>query len=217
MIERIDLLLALGEELDHATDGLGGVDRVQRREDEVARLGSLEGGLRGLGVAELADHDRVRVLAERPAQRLAEALGVEPDLALVDDRLLVGVEDLERVLDRHDVRAPRPVDVVEHRREGRRLARACRAGDEDEPAVLIGQLLRPHRGSPSSSNCGTSRGITRSASDIAPRWRKTLTRKRGSPVGRVGQVEVAGLVELVGALRRLCRHGARGKRRGRAR
>ena len=80
------LLLRRREELDHPADGLGGVDRVQGREDEVARLGRLERGLRGLGVAELADQDRVRILAEHAAERLAEALGVEADLALVDDR-----------------------------------------------------------------------------------------------------------------------------------
>ena len=72
--ERICCCFAGREELDHAADGLGGVDRVQRREDEVARLGRLERGLRRLGVAELADQDRVRVLAERAPQRLGEAL-----------------------------------------------------------------------------------------------------------------------------------------------
>ena len=103
--DRADLLLlALGEELDHAPDRLGRVDRVQRREDEVARFRRLQRGLRGLGVAQLADQDRVRVLAERAAEGLAEALGVEADLALVDDRLVVGVQDLDRVLDRDDVR-----------------------------------------------------------------------------------------------------------------
>ena len=101
-----DLLLLRGrEELDHPADGLGGVDRVERREDEVARLGGLQGRLRGLGVAELADQDHVRVLAEHPAERLREALGVEADLALVDDRAPVLVEDLDRVLDRDDVLA----------------------------------------------------------------------------------------------------------------
>ena len=105
MIERICCCFAAREELDHAADRLGGVDRVQRREDEVAGLGGLERGLRGLGVAELADQDRVGVLAQCAPQRLAEALGVEADLALVDDRLLVGVHDLDRVLDRDDVRA----------------------------------------------------------------------------------------------------------------
>ena len=70
--DRADLLLLdLGEELDQAADGLGRVDRVHRREDEVPGLGRLQRGLRGLGVAELADQDHVRVLAQRAAQRLA--------------------------------------------------------------------------------------------------------------------------------------------------
>ena len=63
--------------------------------------------VRGLGVAELADQDHVRVLAQHAAQRLAEARGVETDLALVDDAAAVGVQDLDRVLDRDDVLAPR--------------------------------------------------------------------------------------------------------------
>ena len=164
------LLLRRREELDHAADGLGRVDRVQGREDEVARLGRLQRGLRGLGVAELADQDRVRILAEHAPERLAEAFGVEPDLALVDDRLPIGVQDLDRVLDRDDVLAARPVDVVEHRRERRRLARAGGAGDEDQAAVLArepgdagrhAQLLEARHVS----------GMTRNANEIAPRWR----------------------------------------------
>ena len=39
------LLLARGEELDQAAEGLGGIDRVQGREDEVAGLCGLERGL----------------------------------------------------------------------------------------------------------------------------------------------------------------------------
>ena len=50
--DRDDLRLLLRrEELDHAPDGLGSVERVQRREDEVAGLGRLQRGLRRLGVA----------------------------------------------------------------------------------------------------------------------------------------------------------------------
>ena len=89
MIERITSCFSGGKNSIMRADGLGGVDRVQRREHEVARLGRLQRGLRGLGVAQLADQDRVGVLAERAAQRLAERLGVEPDLALVDDAAVV--------------------------------------------------------------------------------------------------------------------------------
>jgi len=102
--DRADLgLLALREELDQPADRLGGVDRVERREHEVSRLGRLQGGLGRLRVAELTDQDRVRVLAEGAAKRLAEALGVEADLALADDRAVVVVDDLDRILDRDDV------------------------------------------------------------------------------------------------------------------
>ena len=88
-MERTWRLLDRREELDHAADGLGRVDGVHRREDEVAGLGRLQRGLGRLAVAQLADQDHVRVLPERAAQRLAERLGVEPDLALVDDAVLV--------------------------------------------------------------------------------------------------------------------------------
>ena len=56
-----------------------------------------------LEVAHLAEEDHVGVLAERGAQRVAEAGGVDADLALVDDAALVPVHELDRVLDREDV------------------------------------------------------------------------------------------------------------------
>ena len=91
------------EELDHAPDRLGRVERVQRREDEVAGLRRLQRDLGRLGVAQLADEDDVGVLPQHPAKRLREALRVEADLALVDDAAAVVMEDLDRILDRHDV------------------------------------------------------------------------------------------------------------------
>jgi hypothetical protein len=116
---------------------LGSVQRVQGREDEVTRLGGLQRGLRRLGVAELADEDDVGILAENTAQRLAEAFGVEADLALVDDAAVIRMEDLDGILDGHDVLLTRAVDLVEHRRERRRLAGAGRAGHEHEAALLL--------------------------------------------------------------------------------
>jgi len=100
---------------------LGRVERVQRREDEVAGLGRRQRGRDGLRVAHLADEDDIGVLAQHASERRPEVGGVGTDLTLVDDRLLVGVQDLDRVLDGHDVAAHRRVDVVDHRGEGRRL------------------------------------------------------------------------------------------------
>ena len=119
------LLVLVGrEEVEHAVDRLGRVDRVDRREHEVAGLGGGQRRLHGLLVAHLADQDHVGVLAQDAAQGALEGGGVHPDFALVDRRALVAVHELDRVLDRHDVLAHRVVHVVDHRRERRRLARA---------------------------------------------------------------------------------------------
>jgi hypothetical protein len=76
-------LLEGWEQVDAAVDGLGGGQRV----------------LEGLGVADLADQDDVGVLAHGGPHGDGEVAGVDPDLALVDHAQLVGVEDLDRVLD----------------------------------------------------------------------------------------------------------------------
>ena len=194
--DRANLLLLGGrEELDHPADRLGGVDGVHRREDEVARLGRLERGLGSLGVTELADQDHVGVLAQHAPDRSEERLGVEPDLALVDDAALVGVEDLDRVLDRDDVLAPRAVDVVDHRRERGRLARAGRAGDEHEAAMLLGQALDAFR----QAQLREARHLVRDHAE-GERDRAALAvavdAEPRQALGRVGDVELAGLVEV---------------------
>src|SRR3954469_17794961 len=84
--------------------------------------------------------------AWRSTRRSAlEGRRVLGDLALVEDRVAVAVEELDRVLDRDDVLVHRPVHVVDHRRERGRLARAGRAGEQDDPALLLGQP-RDHGG-----------------------------------------------------------------------
>ena len=55
------------------------------------------------------------------------------------------MHELDRILDRDDVARARAVDVVDHRRQRRRLARAGDAGDEDEPALLLAHLLDRRR------------------------------------------------------------------------
>ncbi len=95
--------------------------------------------LDGFEVAHFADEHHVRVLAQRRAQRLGEALGVGADFALVDDAALVRVEELDRVFDGDDVLVALAVDLVEHGGERRRFAGAGRAGDEDEAARAVAE------------------------------------------------------------------------------
>ena len=77
--------------------------RVERGEDEVARLADRQRRLDRLEVAHLADEHDVGVLPEDVLERVLEALGVGADLALVDDAELVRVQVLDRILDRDDV------------------------------------------------------------------------------------------------------------------
>ena len=118
---------------------------VQRREDEMPGLGRGQRGADRLEVAHFADENDVGVLAERRTESLAERRSIRADLALVDDARAVPVEKLDRILDREDVLVPRPVDAIEDRGERRRLTRARRAGDEDEAARLLCELVEPRR------------------------------------------------------------------------
>src|SRR5580658_4618521 len=128
---RADLrLLVRREDVDDAVDRRDGAVRVERREDEVPRLADGERRLDGLEVAHLADEDDVRVLPEDVFERVLEPRRVRPHLSLVDDGQLVRVQILDRVFDRDDVEPLLGVDLVDDRRERRRLSRSRRARDE---------------------------------------------------------------------------------------
>ena len=151
--------LALRREREHAADGARDVGRVERREHEVAGLGGLERDVHRQLVADLADEDDVGILAERGAERVGEGAGVDADLALADARLVVVVEELDRVLDRDDVERLRPVQVPDHRGERRALAVAGGADDEDEAAIRLGERLRTRRERRAPRRSGSSIGI----------------------------------------------------------
>jgi hypothetical protein len=55
------------------------------------------------------------------------------------------MQELDRVLDGDDVLGLGCVDAVDHGRERRRLARAGRPGDEDDSALLVGELTDHRR------------------------------------------------------------------------
>ena len=97
--------------------------------------------LHGFGIAHLADHDDVGRLAKRRAQRGRKIGRVDADFDLLDHALLMRVFVLDRIFDRDDVLRVPPVDLVDERRDGRRLSRACRAADEDQAVMEPGDLL----------------------------------------------------------------------------
>ena len=83
--------------------------------------------------------------------------------------MLVLVPD--RIFDRDDVARVAQVDLVDHRRQRRRLAGAGRAADEDRGRADYGQLSSPGagRGSPAAERAKAAGG-----------WRPRRGRARGA-------------------------------------
>jgi hypothetical protein len=129
-----------GKHVDDPVDRLGGRRRVERAEDQVARLGGGHGQADGLQVAHFSYQDGVGVLAQRRAQRRGERQRHRPDLALIDQALLGLVHELDRILHREDVAVFGLVEVVDHRRQGGRLARAGRPGHQHQAARPQGEF-----------------------------------------------------------------------------
>ena len=132
-------LLGRRVDVDDPVDGLLRRAGVQGREHQVTGLGGGQRHRDGLQVAHLADQDDVRVLPQHVPQGVGEGLGVLAHLALVDDAALVLEEELDRVLDGHDVAVAGAVGEVHHRGERGRLARAGRAGDQHQAARQPGE------------------------------------------------------------------------------
>ena len=173
-------LLGWREEVDEAGDGVGHAGGPHRRDHEVPDLGRGERGPGRLGVEQLAHEDHVGVLAQARAQRGGVAGRVAADLALGDDRLAVGVEDLDRVLDGEDVAAALAVDAVES------AATVVVLPDPGGPVTSTRPRSSSAKrstcgGRPSSSRSGISGGTRRTTMASEPRWRWMATRKRPRP------------------------------------
>jgi hypothetical protein len=128
------VLLMRREDRDNTINRFGRIQRVQRREHEMARLGRDQRGLDRVHVAHFADQNHVGVLTQGRAKTGRVLRRIEADLALCDHREAVVVHEFDRVLDRDDVQCARAVDEIHHRGERRALARAGRAGQKNEAA-----------------------------------------------------------------------------------
>src|SRR5205823_6304133 len=111
--------------------------RVQRTEDQVSRQRRLDGELRRLVIEDLADEDDVGRLPQHGPDDAGE---IQTDLVLhfhlVDARQVV----LDGVFRRDDLPI-RTVQFVQGAVQGRRLAGAGRAGDQEDAVGPLDDLL----------------------------------------------------------------------------
>ena len=107
----------------------------------MARLARRERNLHRLRIAHLADHNHVRRLPQRRAQRRWKIRRIDANLDLLDDALVMGVLVFDRIFNRDDVLRIARVDRVHQRRHGCGFSRSRRAAHEHQAMRQTGQLF----------------------------------------------------------------------------
>ncbi len=102
-------LLGWREHIHDALDGLHGVTRVQGRKHQMTRFRRSDSRTERFKFSHFSDENDVRVLSKRHAQRRGKPLCGQPNLVLIDNGKLVSVHVVDRVFQRNDVAAERPV------------------------------------------------------------------------------------------------------------
>ena len=128
--------VGLHAHVDQARQRARRIVGMQRGQHEVARLCGLDRDLRGFQVADLTDHDHVRILAQECFQRRCEG---QADLRVHVDLVDAGQVDLRRVFRGRNV----PVLGIEDVQAGVQrhgLTGAGRAGNQDHAVGLVQRL-----------------------------------------------------------------------------
>jgi hypothetical protein len=110
--------------------------------DEVSGLCRGECDLHGRAIAHFTDEDDLGSLAEGRAQTAWEIVKISSELALIESRAFVFMDELDGIFQRHNVHRVLVVNLIEHRRERSRLAAARGAGNEDEPVLLPAHIFK---------------------------------------------------------------------------
>ena len=107
-----------GRRIENARDGLRRVVGVQRQKNQMSGFSGSQDGCDGLGVAHFAHQNHVGILPQNAAERTREIRRVLPHFDLLDDRLPVGMDKLNRVFDRHHMIVAVGVDQIHESGEG---------------------------------------------------------------------------------------------------
>jgi hypothetical protein len=140
-----DLVLGGREHRDDALNGLRRAGSVHGGKHLVPGVRRAQRHPQRLDVAQLAHQDHVWVLSQRLAKCLIERDAVGADFELRDQRPVVAVQVLDRVLDRDHLHVVVVVDQLNHRRQRRAFAAAGRAGDQGQAPLREGDVHHGRR------------------------------------------------------------------------
>ena len=135
---------------------MAGIDGVQRAENEMAGFRGHECDFHGRAITHFADEDDLWCLAKRGTQAIWIIIEVVPEFALIEGGPTSRVDELDRVLQGHDVDRLFLVNLVQDRGQCRRLATASGAGHKHESGFFSGDFLK-NRWQSKSAECRNNR------------------------------------------------------------
>ena len=103
-------------------------------------LGSRHGNLYRLEITHFAKENDIRALAQRRTQRRYIADGIDRNLALADDTLIVAVKKFQWIFQCDNVFMACLVDVVDHAGKCCRFTASGRTGDEYQTFGKVGKI-----------------------------------------------------------------------------
>jgi hypothetical protein len=118
---------------------------MQGGEDQVAGFGAGQRQADGFEVAHLADQDHVRVFAQAERSAFWKDSVCGPTSRWLIRHFFDWCTNSIGILDGEDVAIRIFIDMIDHRRQGGRLARAGRPGDQHDASRIIGDVLEDLR------------------------------------------------------------------------
>src|SRR5262245_12432420 len=118
---------------------------MQRAENEMPGFRGHERDFHGGPIAHFANENDLWCLAKRGTQAIWIIVEIAPEFALIEGGLTNRMDELDRVLQGHDMDRLFLVDLVQDRGQRRRLATAGGTGHEDESRVFSCDLLKNRR------------------------------------------------------------------------
>jgi hypothetical protein len=136
------LFFVFSKHSENAVDRLARIDGVKGGKDEMTGLRRGHRDLHRHAIANFADQDHLRCLAQRGAKTGGEIGKIFAKLALMKDGAMVRMQKLNGIFERDNVNWFRVIYFVEHGGERGGFATASAAGDEDNAGPFLDDFAK---------------------------------------------------------------------------
>jgi hypothetical protein len=138
-------LIRGGKRIQDARYRLRRIVGMERGKHQVAGFSRRKDGGHGFRIAHFPGKNYIRVLAKNAPQGPGKIRRVLPDFDLFDDRLPVGVNELDRVFDCHHVDVPVGVDQIHQGSERGAFAASSGSGNQHQALARFSQMPQHSR------------------------------------------------------------------------